>query len=119
MLSVDTTILTAQADVVGAAAANGHLYIKSGPGQLLVDVPLGATPFAAAVAGVASLVDPVSAVAAANGTAVTFELRRSDLSLILTGSVSVSAGDLILSDTYIVAGDTINIDALSYVAPEA
>lgn len=119
MLLVDPTILTSQADVVGSAAANGHLYIKSGAGRLLVDIALGATPFAAAVAGVASLVAPVSAVAAATGTAVTFELRRSSLSLIVVGSVGSAAGELVLSDTYIVVGDTISIDALSYVAPEA
>lgn len=119
MLLIDATIRTAQADVVGAAAANGRIYLKSGFGQLLASITLGATPFAAAVAGVTSLAAPVSAVAVLTGTAVYFELRRTDLSLILSGSVGSAAGDLILSDTYIVVGDTISVDALSYVAPEA
>jgi hypothetical protein len=119
MMTVDVTTRTAQANVIGAAAVNGHLYIKSGLHQLLVDISLGATPFAAAAAGVTSLAAAVSAVAVSTGTAVYFQLCRSDLSLILSGSVRSAAGDLTLSDTYIVVGDTITIDALSYVAPEA
>lgn len=119
MLLLDLTIRTAQADVVGTAAINGTLVVKSGAGQTLVTVLLGATPFLPAVAGIASLASPVSAVAVLGGTATYFELYRSDVSLILRGSVGVAAGDLLLTDTVIVAGDTISIDALSYVAPEA
>lgn len=119
MLSIDATIRTSQANIVRTAAVNGHLYIKTGRGQLLVDIPLGAAPFAAAADGVVQLTDPVSAVAAYTGTASYFELRRSNHTLILSGSVSSTAGDLVLSDTYIVVGDTVIVDTLSYVAPEA
>jgi hypothetical protein len=119
MLLLDLTIRNAQADVVGTAAINGTLVIKSGQGQTLVTIPLGATPFLPAVDGVAGLAGPVAAVAVLSGTASYFELYRSDVSLILRGTVGVAAGDLLLTDTVVVVGDTVSVDALSYVAPEA
>ncbi|MFA6132480.1 MAG: hypothetical protein WC869_00535 [Phycisphaerae bacterium] len=118
MLFADVSLLNAQAQVVRDAAVNGTLILKSGTGQTLATFALGAAPFAAPINGVINLATPLLATAVFTGTATYFELYRSDLSLILRGSVGIAAGDLVLTDTAVVTGYSIRIDTLAYVAPE-
>ena len=119
MLTVDVSTLNAQAEVVRTASANGAVILRTSTGVQLASVPLGATPFSPASGGSTSLTANHTAVATASGSATHFELRRSDDSLILTGSVGLGVGDLRLTDTLVNAGDTVSLDALTYVAPGA
>jgi len=117
MLSIDITTRNAQAEVVRTAAVNGFVSIKTSHGQELARVSLGATPFNAASGGVTSLAAGHTATAVLAGTASYFELLRSDLSVILTGSIGVGVGDLQVDNSAVVIGDTFSLDGLSYVAP--
>lgn len=119
MLSIAVSIRNAQAQVVATAAANGSIVIKSGTGQTLSTIPLGATPFSAPSNGAVALAAPVFGPVSASGTATYFELYSSTSSLILSGTCSVSSGDLVLTDVAMLVGDTVNIDTFAYVAPEA
>ena len=119
MISIAESIRNAQAEVVATAAVNGSIVIKSGTGQELCTVALGATPFSAAAGGAVALAAPVSGTVSATGTAVYFELYSSTTDLILSGSCAIDAGDLVLTDTAMGIGDTVNITDFTYVAPEA
>lgn len=119
MLNVDVSIRNAQADLVAAEADSGFVVVKSGTGQTLCTANLPATPFNTAVDGTVELANPVLATVTVTGVAAYFELYRANMTLILTGSVSAVAGDMLVSDTSFVLGDTLNIEALAYVAPGA
>lgn len=119
MLTLDVSIRNAQAEAVRTAAANGSLLIKSGAGNTLCTIALGSSPFAAAANGGIALNGTLSGVAGLGGTATYFELRRSDASLILQGTVSSIAADLILSTTTIQVNDTITVSSLAYYVPAA
>lgn len=119
MIFLDETIRDAQADVVRQNAINGTLVIKSGQGQALVTINLGATPFNAPSGGGVSLGSPKSGTAALTGKATYFELFRNNSTLMLRGSVGNAAGDLLLESVNITAGDTVNTNALSYFVPPA
>ena len=117
MLALDMAIRNAQAEVVRAAAVGGSILVKDGRGQALVTVALGATPFNAAAGGKIELAASHTGTAVYSSTAVYFEMYTSAVELILTGSVGVTAGDLMVSDTVVNTGDTLSLDALAYVAP--
>jgi hypothetical protein len=117
MLALDMTIRDAQAEVVRTAAANGSLIIKNGSGQALATVALGASPFNAAAGGKIELTAPITAAVVYNGTPNYFEMYTAGSVLILTGSVGVTAGDLLVSSQLFNVGDTFSLDTLAYVAP--
>jgi hypothetical protein len=119
MLITDLSIRNAQAEVVRAAAANGIVIVKTAYNREVVRVSLGANSFGAAVGGVTSLLAGHTGVVTRAGTAAQFELRRQDLSLILSGGVGVGVGDLRVDNTAVAVGDTFSLDGLSYVAPGA
>lgn len=119
MIFLDETIRDAQADVVRQAAINGSLVIKSGQGQALVTINMGPAPFNAPSGGGVSIASPKSGTAALTGKATYFELFRNNSTLMLRGSVGNAAGDILLESVNITAGETVNVNALSYFVPPA
>ncbi len=119
MLLLDVSMRNIQADAVAAESANGFLVIKSSTGQTLVTAQLPAAPFNPAASGAIELAAPVAGVAVASGVASYFELYRAGMTLILRGTVGSQAGDIVLTSTTINVTDTVSIDNLTYVVPEA
>lgn len=111
-------------------AAAGTLKIYSGaqpsdadtdPTGLLVTVTLPAPAYGSASAsGTAALLGvPLSGTASGTGTAACFSVETSAGANVFQGScgMSGSSADLILDNTSIAAGQTVNISSLDYTHP--
>lgn len=108
------------ADLVDVGAgANGTLEILEGSTVLAV-LNLAAPAFGDAASGVvtANAITDDSA-ADATGTADTCKIKDKDGNLVITGSVSNSAGsgDLKLLSTAITLGEPVAVDSLSFTMP--
>jgi hypothetical protein len=119
---------------VGTTYLNGKLRIYSGAqpadadsapgGTLLVEIDLANPAYgAAATTGTAALAGtPRSATAAAAGTATSFRVVNRDAATVFDGAVrataDVDAGqELVLDNTSIASGQTVNINSLDYTHP--
>lgn len=122
-----TSIRTILADTVvdaidvGSADANGDMQIATGSGFALILALLQfANPaFGSAVSGLATAnaIAPDTN-APATGTAVYFRVRDRNNAEIFRGTVTITGGggDMQLSSTNIVAGDTVTINSMTYTA---
>jgi hypothetical protein len=94
---------------------------SSASGTLLVEIELEAPAYGAAnSSGTCALLGtPLSGTAAGTGTAGWFRVATSDDATVFDGSVSESGGggDLILDNTDIASGQTVNISSLSFTQP--
>jgi hypothetical protein len=116
-------------DLLDGAAGALKIYTGSQPadadstpsGDLLVTIALAAPAYGAAnSSGTCTLLGtPLSGTAAASGTAGCFVVETSEGDPVFHGSVSESGGggDLILDNTDIASGQTVNISSLSYTQP--
>ena len=118
----------AAVDAITALAASGSIEVRTGSqpasasdaatGTLLVTFTLDGTPFGAGSAGVATLADtPLSATAAATGTAGWFRLKGSGGSTVLDGACGTSGAELNLSTTSITSGGTVEIASGTLTMP--
>lgn len=106
-------------DLVDGGAAAGYLLIETSGDATIANCAMSDPAFGAAANGTAtanSITDESSATA---GTAAKFEMRDSDDTNILSGSVTVTGGggDIELSSTSIGAGDTVSISSLTVGVP--
>jgi hypothetical protein len=116
-------------DLVDAGSPPGNLIVTTvsgGTGTTLATLTLNNPAFGDAVdagsAATATLdVSPaVSDTSADNtGTAAGFALRNAAGTAIITGSVATSGGDIDIDNASIVAGQTVNLTALTVSVPEA
>lgn len=103
----------------GTAAGKLRIYTGAQPasandaasGTLLAEVTLIDPAFGNAAAGVATLADPVAVTGTNTGTAGWFRVLDSDNNTVFDGSCTASGGggDLILSNTSIASGQTVDI----------
>jgi hypothetical protein len=115
----------------GAGSGTGRMIVTTGAdgaGTVLATIALATTAFGAAsdtgaeatatLAGV-----PLSDTSADNtGTAAGFALQSDSGGTptnVITGSVATSGGDIDIDNTSIVAGQTVNLTALTVSVPEA
>jgi hypothetical protein len=114
-----TALKNTRMDAISATiGASGFLVIgtsalASPATGVLAKIPLSATAFGAAAAGVITLNGlPLSVSATGTGMAAKAELWKSDNSVVVSGlTVGTSAADVILGTTSINAGNTVNITA--------
>ena len=119
---------------LGTATAAGKLRIYSGAqpadadsapaGTLLVEIDLANPAYGSAeTSGVAALAGtPRTASAAAAGTAASFRIVNRDGATALDGAVRATADadagqELVLDNTSITAGQTVNVTSLNYSQP--
>jgi dTDP-4-amino-4,6-dideoxygalactose transaminase len=79
-------------------------------------LPLSATAFGNAAAGVATANAISSDTNAAGGVVTKFELRDKSGVAVILGSVGTSGQDINLSSTTIGVGDTVTVSSLTYTA---
>lgn len=119
-----------QADSLGSTFyGGGNLKIYSGSqpatadtgatGTLLCTITLPATPFGAAVAGVASKSGTWSGVAVAGGTAGYFRIQTSGNTTPIDGAITATGGggELELDTTTIVNGQSVVISSFTLTQP--
>lgn len=113
------TIRDTMANDVGNALANGKCVLKEGA-TVICTIALGATPFGAASGGTITLNGTPSGTASASTTngVDTFEMQDSGGAIVYTGTVTVTGGggDMEISNTTIVANETVTITSHSYTA---
>lgn len=108
----------ASVSVLTALANGGTLKLYTGTlpalnnapaGTLLVTLTFGSTAFGAPSAGVATSNAITSGTAVATGTAAVFAIYKSDgTTLVATGTVATSGGDLTIDNASISSGATIS-----------
>jgi hypothetical protein len=119
----------------GTTNAQGALRIYTGgqvadpdnatTGTLLAEVDLANPAYGAAAAGVAALLGtPLSTTAVDAGTAGWFRVVDRDEATVYDGACRASADpdngeELVLDNTSIASGQTVNLTALSYTQPES
>lgn len=109
----------------GPAAGTGQLRVTTvsgGTGTDLATIALNATAFGASAAGVATLVvsPALSAAADATGTAAGFALESDSggtPTVVVSGSVAASGGDITIDNTSITALQTVNLNAITITVP--
>jgi len=129
-MAVRNALVDAWETAIGASAV---LKIRTGAppancaaadqGTVLVSYSLGANWAADAVAGVKTMTSlPLTAAASAAGTAAHYRLYASDgTTCHEQGSVTATGGggDMVLDNTNIASGQTVNINTFSKTAPHA
>jgi hypothetical protein len=106
---------------VGSADANGDMQIATSSGftTILSTVQFSNPAFGDATGGIATANAIAADTSAANtGTPTYFRVRDRDNAEIFRGTVTLTGGggDMQLSSTNIVAGDTVTITSMTYTA---
>jgi hypothetical protein len=97
----------------GAQPANADTAV--GAQVKLAHLPLSATAFGAAAAGVATANVIAAATALATSTATWFRVYKSDgVSAVFDGSVGTAGANLNLSTVAVVSGGTVTVTSLTY-----
>lgn len=111
---------------VTAAGTNAVLQIRTGAaagpgnaagGTLLASVTIASWTAASPAAGQVTGANPGAVTASASGTAAHFRLQTSGGTAILEGSVGTSSADLILDNTAIVSGGSVDLGAPVFTIP--
>tara|TARA_R110000868_G_scaffold176609_1_gene414467 strand:- start:6086 stop:6463 length:378 start_codon:yes stop_codon:yes gene_type:complete len=108
------------ADSIGDSLDSGTLKIyTTGQATLLATFNLPVAAFAAASVGVITLSGvPISATAAAAGTAAEAVLSNSGDTIQVSGlTVGTSATDVIIDNAVIASGQTVNLNAFTWTEP--
>jgi hypothetical protein len=105
-------------DIGAAAAGTLVLFAGGAGGTTLATFTLSGTAFGAASTGTATLAGtPLSATASGTGTANAFMLRDQDAAEVLRGTVATSAADIVIDNTSIVTGQTVNLTSFTFTVP--
>ena len=120
-LTHSTTARNALADqidtLVNAGAGTAKMRIKTSADAVLVEFSLQNPSFAAPSNGQITLTGtPISATAAASGTASKFDILDRDGNFVLDGTVGTSNADAIIDNTSISSGQTVNLNSMTYTA---
>lgn len=120
-----TAVRSAIADLIddqinaGSADASGDFLIREST-TTLATIVLQNPAFGAASSGVITLAGvPLSVAASAAGTADNFQFRNRDNTVCVSGSITASGGggDATLDNTNIANGQIVQINSLTYAAP--
>lgn len=104
-------------DLVDAGAGAGKVRIRASS-TTLVDIALADPAFGAASSGTATAASlPRSGTASAGGTADNFQVLDSDNNVIWSGTAGTSGTDMILDNTSIANGQTVNLTAFTHTQP--
>ena len=117
MATKNTALRNKMAQDFGALWNNGTLVIKtSGGTTTLATFTLGSTAFGAPSTGkIAANGVPISATGANNGTAAVAELVSNTGTYMITDlTVGTSAANVIIDNTSIVSGQTVNLTKLEW-----
>ena len=125
MVTLSTAARNAMADALVdlvdvGAGSNGTLQIgTTGFATVLVTFDFDATAFGAAASGVATAASlPISATAAATGTAAEYRVRDADGTTVWSGTdVGTSGNEVTLSSTSISTSQNIDLTACQYTQP--
>jgi hypothetical protein len=125
--ALDTAATAAVDDAfVTAAGTNAVLQIRTGApagpgsaagGTLLASITIASWTAASPSAGQVTGSDPAAVTAVGTGTAQHFRLQTSGGVAVLEGSVGTSSADLILDNTSIVTGGSVNLGAPVFTIP--
>lgn len=121
-LVLENAAVNAGVDAMCALANGGKLQIKTAAGVLLAELTFGNPAFAGAIAGVATA-NAITPDAAANdtGAAGKYEVRKSDDTLLWTGTAGAAGGgfDLELNNVNIQVGAQVSVTSFTHTAPKS
>ena|ERR1041384_1925702 len=104
-------------DLVDQGSGAGKLRIRAGS-TTLVDIALADPGFGAASGGVATAASlPRSGTAIAGGNADNFQVLDSDNNVLWSGTAGTSGTDMIMDNTSIANGQTVNLTAFTHTQP--
>ena len=117
--AIRNTIADAVVDAIDAGAGSGTLELQTSGGAEVATLTFSSTAFGAASSGTATAAAITDDTDATGGVISQFQIKDSNGSLVISGSVSESGGggDIIITSTSIGAGDSVSASSLTYTAP--
>lgn len=121
MATLSAAARNAATDAVCALVNGGNLVLQTSADAEVATLPLSATAFANAVAGVAAANAVTDDTSTQAGTVAKAVLQNSSGATIITLTVSDNAGsgDVKLTSLAFAAGETVSISAMTYTTPES
>jgi hypothetical protein len=107
----------AQVDLIDAGGGVGYVTITTSGDSVLVTLPLPATAFGDAVAGVATAAAITPVAATAGGTAAKYKVYDHTDALLWTGDVGTSSTSMIVPSTTVVQDVPFSISSWTHTQP--
>ena len=116
-ITLENNARNAACDAIAALHNSGTLEFQTSGGVEVATIGFAATAFGAAVAGVATANTLTPDSDATGGTTTQFVTKTSADAVILTGSVDTSAADIIIDNTAVSAGVTVDLTSFTITVP--
>jgi hypothetical protein len=116
-ITLENNARNAACDAIAALHNSGTLEFQTSGGVEVATVGFAATAFGAAVAGVATANTLTPDTDATGGTTAQFETKTSGNDPILSGSVGTSGTDIIIDNTSVSSGVTVDLTSFTITVP--
>ena len=116
-ITLENNARNAACDAIAALHDAGTLEFQTSGGVEVATVTFDATAFGAAVAGVATANTLTPDTDAAGGTTTQIVTKTRAEEVIMTGSVDTSASDIIIDNTSVSSGVTVDLTSFTITVP--
>ena len=116
-ITLENNARNAACDAIAALHNGGTLEFQTGGGAEVATIGFAATAFGAAVGGVATAGTLTADTSATGGTTTQFTTKTSGAVSILSGSVGTSSADIIIDNTVVAAGVTVDLTSFTITVP--
>jgi hypothetical protein len=116
-LTLETSARNAACDAIAALHNGGTLEFQTSADAEVATIGFSATAFASASNGTATANSLTADTDATGGTTTKFVTKTSGGAAIMGGTVGTSASDIVIDNTTVPAGVTVNLTAFSITVP--
>ena len=116
-ITLQSNARNAACDAIAALHDGGTLEFQTSGGVEVATVTFGATAFGAASSGTATANSITPDTSATGGTSTQFVTKTSSAAQILAGSVGLSGTDIVIDNTVIPAGVTVDLTSFTITVP--
>jgi hypothetical protein len=116
-ITLENNARNAACDAIAALHNGGTLEFQTSGGVEVATIGFSATAFGSATAGVATANALTPDSSATGGTTTQFVSKTSAAAVILTGSVGTSGTDIIIDNTVVGAGVTVDLTSFTLTVP--
>lgn len=116
-VTLQTNARNAACNAIAGLLNGGTLEFQTGASAEVATIGFSATAFGAAVAGVATANALTSDTSATGGTTTKFVCKASGGAAVLGGSVGTSGTDIIIDNTTVASGVTVDLTSFTITVP--
>lgn len=116
-ITLEANARNAACNAIAALHNSGTLVFQTSASAEVATVTFGATAFGAAASGVATANAITADSSATGGTTTKFVTKTSAAATILTGTVGTSGTDIVIDNTVVSAGVTVDLTSFTITVP--